>query len=198
MIYLSGSHSSIRHPRLGFLNTPQMWNVVPDTIWAADNGRYAAPEKYSDVKYLAWLMKRDPSRCLFATAPDVVGDHAATVELARPMLAAIGALGYPPAFVAQDGWDEATTPWDLFDVLFIGGTTTFKLSHGGEAISAARRRGKRVHMGRVNSYLRLRLAAAAGCHSADGTFVKFGPDRRGRELLGWLDRLVAEPLMDMH
>lgn len=38
-----------------------------------------------------------------------------------------------------------------------------------EALAA----GKRVHMGRVNSAKRLRYAASIGCHTADGTFLKF-------------------------
>jgi hypothetical protein len=158
-------------------------------VWAADNGRFSAPEKYTDAGYLAWLAARDPTCCLFAVAPDVLADHAATVELSLPLLPRIRALGYRAAFVAQDGWDEATAPWDALDVLFIGGTTAFKLGRGGDAILAARKRGKPVHMGRVNSYLRLRLAAAVGCASADGTFLKFGPDVNEPKMLRWLNRL---------
>jgi hypothetical protein len=41
--------------------------------------------------------------------------------------AAAARLGYPAAFVAQDRWDETATPWDEFDVLFVGGSTEFKL-----------------------------------------------------------------------
>jgi hypothetical protein len=41
-------------------------------------------------------------------------------------------------------------------------------------------------MGRVNSRRRLRIAAQMGCHSADGTFLAFGPDRNLPHLLGWL------------
>jgi hypothetical protein len=189
MIYLSGHvRRSLQHPMLGYINTPQSGYVLPsDTPWAADNGRFSAPEKYTDAGYLAWLATRDPTDCLFAVAPDVLADHAATVALSRPMLLRIRNAGYRVAFVAQDGWDEATAPWDEFDVLFIGGTTAFKLGRGGDAILAARQRRKPVHMGRVNSYRRLRLAAAVGCSSADGTFLKFGPNVNEPRMLRWLD-----------
>lgn len=193
MIYLSGCVRDIRHERLGFMFTPHMGNRMPEgVLWAADNGRFAAPEKYTDAGYLNWLAKRNPKTCLFATAPDVVGDHAATVELSLPMLPRIRALGYKAAFVAQDGWHPDTTPWDEFDVLFIGGTDKFKLGIGGEAIKEAKRRGKKIHMGRVNSFKRLRLAFVLGCDSADGTYLKFGPDINEPKLIKWLDLLSKQ------
>lgn len=200
MIYLSGQpRFSLRHPNIGFIGTPRGGNIIPDWItWAADNGRFSAPQDYTDEIYLDWLARRNKKTCLFATAPDVLADHYATVELSRPLFPMLRAAGYKPAFVVQDGWNDLTTPWHEFDVLFIGGTTDFKLAYGGEAIRIGRLRGKRVHMGRVNSFTRLRLAAAAGCHSADGTFLKFGPDVNEPRLLRWLDQLVAQPVMKMH
>jgi hypothetical protein len=200
LIYLSGHvRPEMRHPMLGFMFTPQMGNRIPPGVpWGADNGCFSAPEKYTDDGYLGWLADRDPTHCLFAVGPDVLADHAATVELSRPLFPRIRALGYPVAFVAQDGWSEGDTPWDEFDVLFIGGTTAFKLGRGGDAILAARQRGKPVHMGRVNSYSRLRLAAAAGCASADGTFLKFGPDINEPRLLRWLDQLAELLFLPMN
>ncbi|MET7951050.1 hypothetical protein [Micromonospora sp. NPDC005324] len=41
-------------------------------------------------------------------------------------------------------------------------------------------------MGRVNSLRRLRHATAIGCHSADGTYLAFGPDQNLPNLLSWL------------
>jgi hypothetical protein len=195
MIYLSGHILPLRAPRLGFIFTPPKCKRLPDDVlWAADNGRFSAPETYSDQRYLHWLERQDASRCLFAVAPDVLGDHESTVQLSLPMLHKIRTAGYKAAFVAQDGWREATTPWDDFDVLFLGGTTGFKLSCG-TAIGAALGRGKSVHMGRVNSYRRLRVAAAMGCASADGTFLKFGPDVNAPRLLNWFASL--QPMLPM-
>ena len=77
-------------------------------------------------------------------------------------------------------------PWDDFDVLFLGGDTAWKLGPAARQLAAeARQRGKGVHMGRVNSLKRYRYADAIGCTSADGTFLRFGPDIRLPELLSW-------------
>jgi hypothetical protein len=195
MIYLSGVvRPGLRHPMLGFMNTPQMANTIPAGVtWAADNGCFSNPGAYTDSGYLGWLIQQDNKHCLFATAPDVLADHAATVVRSRPLLPRLRRLGYQTAFVAQDGWNEYTTPWDALDVLFIGGTDAFKLGAGANAIAAAKHRGKRVHMGRVNSYRRLRLATVLGCDSADGTFLKFAPDTNVLRMLGWFERVITQP-----
>jgi hypothetical protein len=200
MIYLSGTvRPNLRHPMLGYMNTPQMATILPTgVIWAADNGRFSAPEKYTDDRYLGWLRDQPTERCLFAVAPDVLANHRATIEMSLPLFPRIRDAGYAAAFVAQDGWSEHDTPWSEFDVLFIGGTTGFKLGRGGAAILAAHNRGKPAHMGRVNSYSRLRLAAAIGCASADGTFLKFAPDINWPRMLRWFDRLAESPLLPMN
>jgi hypothetical protein len=189
--YFSGIIIELQHPRLAFMNTPQMANILaPDTRWAADNGRFNAPEKYTDDGYLAWLDRQHRKNCAFATAPDVLGNHLATVELSRPLFTRLRALGYRPAFVAQDGWYSKTTPWNEFDVLFIGGSTEFKLSLAAyNAIQEAKQRRKWVHMGRVNSFKRLRYAARIGCHCADGTFLKYAPLHNISRMLRWFDKL---------
>ena len=197
MIYLSGAIRP-QIEGIGFMMTPNMGNKLPPgRIWAADNGRYAAPERYSDNRFLAWLASRDSSLCLFATAPDVVADHKATVELSLPVMPLIRGAGYKAAFVAQDGFDGA--PWSEFDALFIGGSTKFKLSqYAAGVVSEANRLGKWTHMGRVNSYERLRYAEAIGCDSVDGTYLKFGPDVNTPKLERWLSRMVGEPQLSLH
>jgi len=104
------------------------------------------------------------------------------------------ALGYPAAFVVQDGATIDTVPWDTFDVLFVGGSTEFKLGAQARAlIWHAKSRGMWVHCGRVNSNKRYRLMAALGVDSADGTYLKHGLDTNLPKLLGWLDGLLAYP-----
>src|SRR6185503_11281189 len=146
----------------------------------ADNacftGRYPG-----DDAYLAWLAARTVhrGRCTFATAPDVVGDAAATWLRSRPVLPRIRALGFPAAFVAQDGLEHLGVDWASFDALFVGGTTAWKLGQAGARLVAeARRRGRYCHVGRVNSLRRLRYAAAIGAQSVDGTHLAYGPRRR--------------------
>jgi hypothetical protein len=78
-------------------------------------------------------------------------------------------------------------PWGEFDVLFLGGTTAWKLGPAARDLTAqAVGRGVPVHMGRVNSRRRLHYAHTIGCSSADGTYLTFGPDTNLPKLLGWL------------
>ena len=189
MLYLSG----VLRPDMPAMVTPRMGQrPPPGQPWAADNGRFSAPQNYTDASYLAWLEKMWPyaDRCLFATAPDVVGDAAATLELSLPMLPKIRSAGYPVALVAQDGLTADMVPWNEIDALFTGGTTAWKLSEDAYQLAAeAKRRGKWTHMGRVNSWLRFRTAAAAGYDSADGTVLRFDPNRPVHE---WPRRARAE------
>lgn len=77
---------------------------------------------------------------------------------------------------------------------FIGGSTAWKLGpHARRLVADAKRRGKWVHMGRVNSLKRFRYAAAIGCDSCDGTYLRFGPDINLPKVLSWGDSLDALP-----
>ncbi len=106
------------------------------------------------------------------------------------MLARIRAAGYPAALVAQDGLEDLAIPWNDLDGLFLGGSTGWKLGLAAADLAAqARRRGLWVHLGRANSLRRLTYAKSIGCHSADGTFLAYGPDRNLPTLLGWLDTI---------
>lgn len=174
---------------IGMIATPAQGNVLmPGVTWAADNGVFGG--KYpGDDEYLGWLDARRThrSQCLFAVAPDIVGDAAGTLQRSAPMLGRIRRLGFPAALAAQNGLEDLTVPWTSFDVLFLGGDTAWKLGPEARALTAeARARRKRVHMGRVNSHRRLRYAAAIGCHSVDGTYLAFGPDVNLAKLLGWV------------
>lgn len=174
--------------------------MPPDgQVWAADNGRYASPKDYTDEAFLAWLRAMPAELCLFATAPDVVGDARATLDLSRPMFERIREAGYRVALVAQDGLERLVVPWGAFDALFIGGTTRWKLSEAAHELgAAAKTRGKWLHMGRVNSLRRMRLAEAMGCDSADGTYLRFGPDKLIGSLQGWMTELDRQPSLWRH
>lgn len=187
---------------LGMIANPASGNaVVSGVSWCADNavfgGRYPG-----DDAYLRWLVDRIEHRstCAFVTAPDVVGNAAATLARSLPMLPKIRGLGYPAAFVGQDGLEDLVVPWDEFDVFFIGGTTEWKEGPAAASlVTEAKRRGKHVHMGRVNSRRRLLLAHEIGCDSVDGTYLAFGPDRNLVTLLGWLaplDPAIKSAMLD--
>lgn len=190
MIYLSG----VIKPDLPAMITPRMGQKPPEgQVWAADNGRFSAPQNYSDEKYLEWLARMPAESCLFATAPDVVGNAGATLAMSNPMLRRIREAGYKVALVAQDGLEGMMEfiLWDDIDCLFIGGTTKWKLGEGARVVAAeAKRRGKWVHMGRVNSLRRMRYAETIGCDSADGTVLKHDPNRA---VHGWGETVRSQP-----
>ncbi len=190
MLYLSG----VVRPDLPAMITPRMGQrPAAGQAWAADNGRYASPQDYTDEKFLAWLRSMPAESCLFATAPDVVGNAGATLAMSNPMFRRIREAGYRPALVAQDGLENLRDfiPWQDFDCLFIGGTTAWKLSEAAADIAReAKRRGKWVHMGRVNSLKRMRYAESIGCDSADGTVLKHDPQRPVGE---WGPIVIREP-----
>lgn len=210
----------MRHPSIGCMVTPRNDRTLPDgMVWAADCGlRTAVSTDPAAVDgYLRWLGRsaKDRARCLFAVAPDVLGDADATWRRSAPLLPRIRALGYPAALVAQDGFDEDRVDWSSFDVLFIGGAPAtgngsvlpnerrrlargeWKRSETGgwAAIRAAHARGLPVHVGRVNGGPYLRQLAAAGVRSADGTQLTWA-NLRARTL-GWLDGLAAQPPMSL-
>lgn len=192
-MYLSG----VLQPDLPALVTPRMRQGPPaGQPWAADNGRYASPQEYTDEGYLAFLERWRPEagRCLFATAPDVVGDARATLELSLPMAWLIREAGYSVALVAQDGLEDCWVPWDDFDALFIGGSTAWKLGEAAHELAfEALRQRKWLHMGRVNSLRRLRLARAMGCHSVDGTFLRWAPTENRERMAVWWRELELQP-----
>lgn len=170
---------------LGAITTPRQGNPIPDGVsWVADNGRGPRRDGSKGTQdvdaWWSWLSSRpwDPALCAFAVAPDVVGDPVATELESRPWLPRIRELGYPAAYVAQDGLVPDRTPWTELDVLFLGGSTEWKLSADAYRLTeTARDLGIPVHMGRVNSFRRFGIAWSWGCSSADGTLITFGPDK---------------------
>lgn len=183
---------------LDCIETPEQGNrPVPGVTWCADNGCFG--EGYpGDEQWYAWLQANAhrADTCAFAVAPDVVGDAWATQLRSMPWLPKIRALGYPAAYVAQDGARANRLPWHAFDVLFIGGTTSWKLGPTARAlVFEAKRRGKRVHMGRVNSLRRLRYAQFIGCDTADGTFIARAPDKNLPRMLGWLENVAGQHVL---
>lgn len=193
MLYFANpvSVDAVAHMRagtLGFIDTPAQRVARPAGVaWCADNGCYGKGWP-GPARWWQWLVDNaaDAATCQFATAPDVVGDARATLAASAPWLPRIRQLGYPAALVAQDGLELAPVPWDAFDVLFVGGSTGWKLGAPARALIAeAKRRGKRVHVGRVNSRRRWDYCAALGVDSCDGTMLVYGPTKYLPEVLGW-------------
>lgn len=79
------------------------------------------------------------------------------------------------ALVAQDGLQDLPIKWNLFDAIFIGGSTVFKMSvHVRHLIKTAQILGKWVHVGRINTPDRLKYFERLKVDSFDGTgLVRF-------------------------
>lgn len=207
MIYLTGVSTQYDRPiarekGLGVMAQPG--NALTKHLsaypyWAVDNGCYAKGETFRLDLFYRFLCKNAPHRdsCLFAVAPDVVGNHAATVARSLPVLPVLRAMGYPAAFVAQDGATPATVPWDAFDVLFIGGGPSgWKWGYPALALAVeANRRGVWVHMGRVNTKSGMVAAQAMGCHSVDGTGMAWHPRIVLDRILEWTAQAERQPAL---
>lgn len=213
MIYLTTSYKRsvqeadglLHASGLGYMQTPQSGVRVDmlrrlNAVWGADNGCYAQGDSFNFDSYLRWLEAMRPvqGRCLFATAPDVVGNAQATWERSKDALPLIRQMGYKAAFVGQDGLENMDIEWDTFDCLFIGGTTEWKLSINSRTlVRRAKARRKWVHVGRVNSRNRLIMVSAWGADSADGTYARYRPDLYIRHIKNWLDEVHYQASMEL-
>jgi hypothetical protein len=199
MIYLSGKKIECTD-EIGVMLSFNAGKTIKHghSLFAADNGCFVQADKYSDDGFLNWLNTLNRENCLFASAPDVVGDAEATRKRAYPMLPKIRQFGFKAAYIVQDGETAEMIQWDELDAIFVGGSTEWKLSQNAvDIVKVAKCNGKWVHMGRVNSFKRIQYAEAIGCDSVDGTFLVFGPDKNEKKLRSWLYQLKTQPMLDL-
>jgi len=168
---------------------------IPGVPFCADNGKYGkgwpGPWRWGE-----WVKGLPRDGCAFVVAPDVPFNAAATLRLWDPAYRFLARYGYPAAFAAQDGQESLPVPWSQISTLFIAGSTEWKLGpHAFALIQEAVSRDVPAHCARVSSERRLMKASWAGCSSADGTYLAYGPDKNLPKLLGWLakDTLFSYP-----
>lgn len=164
--------------------------VFDEQRWVAFTNAIAAIRNKRGV---AGVMR---SRVLWAACPDAVGNAAETLRLWRWYHHQLRGLGFPIAFVAQDGAENLPIPWEKMRCLFLGGSTAYKeSSEARQLVIRAKQHGKLVHVGRVNSERRLRLFDDLGSDargvpyaidSIDGTQFSMFPDRY---IPRWAERL---------
>jgi hypothetical protein len=156
--------------------------------WAADNGAFSQFDERLFLNMLQTL--RGVPGCRFVAAPDVVGDAAQTLRLFDQWEPLIRSLGFPVALVGQDGLTVGAVPWSRIDAIFIGGSTSWKLSKdAAELVAYGQARGKWTHLGRANTRRRLHHASRIGCDSVDGTAFSRWPDLYIPKALDWLEPL---------
>lgn len=179
---------AMRDGIIGYIDTPAQGNKrEPNVQWCADNGCFSS--RWEASHWWKWLNRQERTM-RFAVCPDVVSDWDRTRYLFDEWQPKMKVEGFPVALCAQDGAVESDIPWSDIDCLFIGGSTEWKLSSNTERlVSVANERGLWAHVGRVNSYKRLRWARDIGANSADGTMLVFNPTKRLADLKRWLQML---------
>jgi hypothetical protein len=159
-----------------------------------DNGAFSS--RWTEKKWLIGIAHYQSyaSTCIAAVVPDVVGDATATLARFVQYAPVVRSFGYPVAFVTQDGLTMDAVPWVDFDVLFVGGTDKHKLTESMPFILEAKRRGKWVHVGRINSAKRMEQFWIAD--SSDGTSLAIEPSpRNARRFIGAMESIRARKEM---
>jgi hypothetical protein len=159
----------------GQLLTPLTMFPLWGDPYAIDNGAFTTfkADKFAE------LLDREADTmggCLFVSVPDVVGSARRTRELWDYRFDFVPHHGWPLAYVAQDGAEDANIPWDDLDAIFIGGTTEWKLGRDAAAIvKTAKVLGRHVHIGRVNTPERFWHFERLGADTCDGTGLALYP-----------------------
>src|SRR5262249_9989398 len=85
----------------------------------------------------------------------------------------------------------------MLKAIFIGGSTEYKLSREAkEVMRASHLMGRWVHVGRVNSRVRMHQVRSWRADSCDGTCINFGPDQHLPKFLQWAAE--ADGVTDAH
>lgn len=193
-LFVSGATATVAKyadsPMIGRLIQPRNGNDVQDLATCglpagADNDALAGVNPDALLNLWDRLAPRRGDWLKFVTAPDAVmltangpyGDWPATLWLWRCWRPALLARKLPPAIVAQDGATPSDVPWDEIDALFIGGSTRWKMSQQAALlIRVAAKRGKWVHVGRINSFYRIGHFDQLPVNSFDGGQFSMFPE----------------------
>lgn len=202
LLLVSGATATVRrHPEVGVLIEPRHRSdpakLPLDRLWAMDNGAFGGFDADAFRRMLRRYAPYASPTLLFVTAPDVVAQAEATLELFTIWEPQLHAVGWPLALVAQDGLRPADVPWDSIEALFIGGSTDWKLGpEARQLVGLAQRRGKWTHMGRVNRNARMRYALRLGVDSIDGTSFSRWPDVHIPRAARVVRRFQGGPLLE--
>jgi hypothetical protein len=201
LLLVSGATRYPRDENVGDLIEPRHWGnpaslKLEPGRWAMDNGAFKGFDEGAFVRMLERFA--DCPGCLFVAAPDFVGDAASTLARWPFWSRVIRGVGFPAAFVAQDGITPDRVPWPEIGCLFIGGTTAFKVSTAARDLcGVAKARDVWVHWGRVNGKRRYELARKAGADSIDGSGFSRYPDTRIPMIDAWHGEIDKQPEFDL-
>ena len=194
-----------RYPQAGCLVQPRSGNSIERLAesgrwWAANNDCFQWLDVEAYWRMITRLSKVDRSRFLWVACPDVVGDARETLNRWHEWFPQLDHLQLPAAFVGQDGLESLRDqiPWHEMAAFFVGGSTEWKLSEHAESLMReAKRRGKLVHVGRVNSLCRIRdvLMMCQDADSMDGRSFSAWPDIKIPKGLEWIRQTKRQPCL---
>lgn len=192
ILFVSGATSTAaQYKRVGELIVPGAGNA-PDSLrlaagmWACDNGAYSG---FDAGAFMAMLERFHGRKgCRFIAAPDVVADAHATLRKWKFWSGVIRGAGFIPALVLQNGMLVPEVPWREIGAVFVGGTTEWKLGpHARDLVGYAKARGLWVHVGRVNSEIRVHAIHEMGADSFDGGGFSLAPKINIPKGIQWVD-----------
>jgi hypothetical protein len=205
MILLVGGATKTveRFSEAGYLVQPRAWTSIDrladsGRCWAADNDCFQRLDVEAYWSLITRISRVDRSQFLWVACPDVVANAQETCNRWVEWYPQLEYLGLPAAFVGQDGIEAIPDqiPWHQMAALFIGGSTAWKLSdHAESLMREAKRRGKLVHVGRVNSLCRIRdvLMMCPSADSIDGRQFSAWPDQHIPRGLQWIRETKRQP-----
>jgi hypothetical protein len=182
MLYLASTSSNLErhlaHPHIGVMVGPRTGGLASlrtGRPWASDCDALSK-HGYDDQAFHDHLERLSAEHyrqnCLFVVVPDVPGCGKSTLASYLAHAPLLAPLGFPLAYVAQDGAEDLDLP--PCDVLFLGGTDPWRERCGAWMLQQAAQSGRRTHVGHVNSLRRLRQLSFCHTDSADGTYVTYG------------------------
>lgn len=162
--------------------------------YAIDNGAWTAFQQCTPFDEYAFMtvVEKLGERADWIVLPDIVAGGLASLEFSLSWLERLRALPTRLLIAVQDGMEIEDVRTFLSPAvgIFVGGTTEWKEATMGEWGSVARRRHCYLHVGRVNTARRIRICAAAGANSIDGT-----SGTRYAKSVPKLDRVSRQPDM---
>jgi hypothetical protein len=141
--------------------------------YALDNGAWTAFQQGRSFDEDAFMRAVDKvgEHADWIVLPDIVQGGLASLDYSLLWLERLRGLEKRLLIAVQDGMeiDDVRDYLSPTVGIFVGGSTEWKERTAGVWGSVARRRNCYLHVGRVNSVRRIRLCAAAGADSIDGT-----------------------------
>ena len=157
------------------------WFIQEGAWWILDNGAFTKQGFIKEYweEWLDFMREQDSEifdKCLCVVIPDVVANAKKTLDQFNDYNPLVKLQGFKTALVTQNGMKKDMIPWDEFDVLFIGGDDDHKMGlEAAYLIGEGLKRGKHIHVGRVNT--EYRLLKFWHCHTWDGTALTIKPEK---------------------